>query len=210
MRLIGIFGGTFDPVHHAHLRCAIELKEQLELSQVRMIPCHRPPHRAQPETSSKHRLAMLKLAVKNVSGLYVDDRELARNSYSYTVDTLRSLRVSLGGSRLVLFMGMDAFSAFCSWHEWQAILQMADIVVTKRPGFSVSESAAKLLEQRGVDSLQQSGDRIGRILLSELTQLSISSTKIRKTLANGQDAHFLLPENVLQYIDKKALYRTLQ
>jgi nicotinate-nucleotide adenylyltransferase len=106
---IGIFGGTFNPIHHGHLRLAIELYERLFLAEVRLIPSANPPHREPPAVSSQHRLEMVQAAIPEVTGLTVDDRELRREGFSYTVDTLASLRDEYPVQPLCLILGMDAF-----------------------------------------------------------------------------------------------------
>jgi len=114
---IGILGGTFNPIHHGHLRLAIELYERLSLAEVRLIPSANPPHREQPTVSSQHRLEMVQAAIPNITGLTVDDRELRRDGFSYTVDTLASLREEYPDQPLCLILGMDAFIGLPRWYQ---------------------------------------------------------------------------------------------
>src|SRR5690606_37994711 len=117
MRKVGIFGGTSDPIHHGHLRLALELKQHLQLDEMRLMPSHRPPHRAAPEGSSQMRVAMAHLAVAGCPQLPIDERELRRNSASYTIDSLVELRRELGNeTSLVLALGVDAFSGLHGGH----------------------------------------------------------------------------------------------
>ena len=206
MSPVGIFGGTFDPVHHGHLRTALELGEKLGLRRVHMIPCHIPPHREKPGTSSNDRLAMLKLAVEGCEMLAADDRELRRPDYSYTVDTLRDFAQNDPDTQRVLFIGVDAFAAFTQWHQWEEILLLADLAIMDRPGASLSDASLQLLAEREVDELPRDGGA-GRIVRRRLTQLDISSTEIRASLAAGRSVRYLLPEAVRDFLHKRNLYR---
>ena len=207
MSRIGIFGGTFDPVHFGHLRSALEVRELLGLEEVRMIPGHHPPHRDTPGASAEHRLAMLQLAVAETSGLVADDRELRRDSLSYTVDTMLEFRDEFPGKKRLLFVGIDAFSGFKTWHRWQTILDLCDLVILARPGATLSDSAVTLLDERQVDSLDEARSANGNIVVRTLTQLDISSTVVRQLFATRRDASFLLPLSVRRYIDEHGLYR---
>jgi nicotinate (nicotinamide) nucleotide adenylyltransferase len=136
--MIGLFGGTFDPVHYGHLRSALEVKDSFGLDEVRIIPCAKPPHRKQPEASATMRLQMLELAIKNQPGLKIDTRELDRHKLSkltpsYMVDTLKSLRQDFKDASLLLFIGSDAFKHLTGWHQWQQLFDYAHLVVLTRP-----------------------------------------------------------------------------
>ena len=119
--MIGIYGGTFDPVHYGHLRPAIDVYSQLGLSEVRFIPTGEPAHREQPIASQDQRYQMLLLAIENIAGLSVDDREIKRAGPSYMVDTINSLQADFPDESFCLIVGMDAFIKFESWREWQRI-----------------------------------------------------------------------------------------
>src|SRR5687768_13270840 len=121
-KAIGILGGTFDPIHLGHLRMAIELYESLNLARVHLIPCYTPVHRAQTVASAEERLAMVKAAIANEPVLYADDREIKSKKPSYTIDTLLSLKEEFPDTPLCLFVGIDAFLGFLSWHRWEEIL----------------------------------------------------------------------------------------
>ena len=133
MRCIGVFGGTFDPVHFGHLRTAYELLVRLELAEVRFVPCAVAPHRRQPITDSATRVRMLEAAIADVPEFVIDTRELERAGPSYTVDTLESLRTEYPDEALCLLLGMDAFLGLPGWHEWERLLDLAHIVVANRP-----------------------------------------------------------------------------
>ncbi len=204
--MIGVYGGTFDPVHYGHLRTAMEIKEIFALDEVRLIPCSQPPHRETPLTSPEMRLTMLELAVQNQSGLVIDRRELDREGYSYMVDTLKSLRKELADKSLLLIIGTDAFEGLEAWYQWQQLFDYAHIVVITRPGYKLKKLsgflASKLTESRG--SLK--GDNSGYMFFQSVTQLDISATVIRNIIKEGQNPGYLLPDNIINYIKKNKLY----
>ena len=208
--MIGIFGGTFDPVHYGHLRPLLEVKQILALDEVHLIPSYMPPHRDQPGASAEQRLAMLQLAVADTPGFVIDQRELLRGGRSYTVDTLQSLRDEVGTSPMSLIVGMDAFIALDSWHQWQRLNQLAHIVVMQRPGALLPKSGAvaELVEQAqalDVEELRQ--QPAGKIFFQSVTQLDISASDIREQVAHGRDIRFLLPDSVRHYIKTEGLYK---
>lgn len=207
---IGIFGGTFDPVHYGHLRAATEARELLPLDQFHLLPAGSPPHRSQTFASAEHRLAMLKLATDEFPELVVDDREVRRSGYSYMVDTLAEIRNEVGDSPLVLMVGQDAVNKLDSWHEWRTLFDLAHLVVMRRPGsrHHYSGELFGVLQPRLVDdpeSLVRSP--CGLVFPLEVTQLEISSTGIRELIASRRSPRFLLPEKVIQYIDEHELYQ---
>lgn len=208
---VGVFGGTFNPVHYGHLRSALELAERLQLQQLRLMPSAQPPHRSAPECSAAHRTAMIELAVKGEPRLACDDRELQRAGKSYTIDSLIELRGELGaGTSLCMVMGCDAVLDIATWHRWEELLDWAHIVVIARPGWelpSTGEVAQWLKDYRVEDpqSLRQSP--AGCIAIAELRPLAISATEIRDILAAGKSARYLLPQSVLDYIQTNKLYR---
>ena len=209
--MIGIYGGTFDPIHYGHLRPALEVYQALAFSEIRFIPCGEPPHRQAPQTDAQHRLAMLRLALANQPAFRIDERELHRKGPSYMVDTLRELRTECGSQPLCLIIGFDAFLGLESWHQWQAIPELAHIVVTHRPGWCQSEIAMRPALKKMVDGRQMSGASLpqhpaGGIVFVPVTQLDISSTRIRELIAAGKDVHYLLPDNVYELIKLEKLY----
>src|SRR6202522_2934291 len=132
---IGLFGGTFDPIHYGHLRTAFELWQLLKLAQVRFLPTGNPPHREAPLASSELRLEMVRAAVAGQPGFAVDDREIRRSGVSYSVDTLTDLRREHPQRSLCLLLGMDAFLGMPTWHRWRDIFELAHVVVAHRPGW---------------------------------------------------------------------------
>ncbi len=207
--MIGILGGTFDPVHHGHLRLAVEMLEGLKLDEVRLVPARQPPHRRVPSASAEDRRAMLEAALVNTAGLRLDARELTREGPSYTVDTLASLRRDFPGLSICLILGMDAFRELDTWHRWEAVLGLAHIGVAQRPGSRRPDSGpvATLLRERHTDDPAVLGEACcGRIIVRETPLLDISATRIRRLLAAGRNPRFLLPDAVLDVIHQRGLY----
>ena len=207
---VGVFGGTFNPVHYGHLRSALELVERLQLDHLRLVPCSEPPHRGAPSCSAEHRAAMVELAVAGEPALTCDRRELKRPGPSYTINSLEEIRGELGNSRsLCLVMGGDALTGINTWHRWQELLALAHIVVIARPGWELpadGEVARWLRDHRLADRGDLQRLPGGGILVEALRPLAISSTEIRELLAAGRSARYLVPESVLEYIRTHSLY----
>lgn len=209
---VGVFGGTFNPVHYGHLRSALELVELLQLDHLRLMPCAQPPHRAAPACSAEHRAAMVELAVSGEPHLRCDSRELRRAGVSYTIDSLLELRSELGrGHSLCMVMGCDAVHGITGWHRFGELLDVAHIAVIARPGWQLpreGQVARWLAEHRAVSPQVLRQRPAGCILIEELRPLAISSTEIRSLLAAGRSVRYLLPESVLDYIQSNTLYRS--
>lgn len=208
---LGVFGGTFDPIHYGHLRLAEELGEALNLSEVRIIPAGQPPHRGAPGTPANHRLEMTRLAIAGNPRFKLDDREVRLARSSYTFDTLTDLRAELGTQQPIwLLMGADAFLGLTTWKEWRKLFDLAHIAVAHRPGYRLEQTDAlndelrHELEHRRVSQLPDSA--AGCILLKPMTPLEISATTIRSALQSGRTTRYLLPDSVLDYIQKNQLY----
>ncbi|MFK8031523.1 MAG: nicotinate-nucleotide adenylyltransferase [Gammaproteobacteria bacterium] len=206
---VGIFGGTFDPIHYGHLRTAFELRRILRLSEVRFLPNGDPPHRDGAIAKAVHRLGMVKAATAEQSGFVVDDRELRRDGPSYSVDTLLGLREELPERSLCLIVGMDAFLGLPKWHRWQKVLQLAHVIVAHRPGWQVPDAGTlgELLKNRGTDAVDDLHTaRAGKIYVHAVTQLEISSTALRRLICNGGDPRFLIPDTVRAYMSEHNCY----
>lgn len=213
--MIGVLGGTFDPVHFGHLRPALEVRQDLGLREVRLIPLRQAVHRPQPLASSEQRLAMLRLAVADEPGLCIDDRELRRPGASFTYESLVELRSELGPEEgMCLLLGADAYAGFLSWHQPDDILRLAHLVVMGRPGLNHQDTGAKVEELRfwAAPRLCNSPSQLsevpsGYIWFQDVTPLAISATRIRRLVALGLSPRYLLPDAVIAFIRGDNLYR---
>src|SRR5919109_1449597 len=170
MQPIGVFGGTFDPIHCGHLRTAFELRHE-----------------------------MVRAAVADQPSFLVDDREVRRSGVSYSVDTLTELRREFPDRSLCLLLGMDAFLGLPNWHRWREILDLAHVVVATRPGWKAPTQGplGEVMVDRGTGSVRDlHGATAGRVFVHAVTQLEISSTELRALIARGRDPRYLVPDSV--------------
>ncbi len=210
LRPIGVFGGTFDPVHFGHLRVAWECAEAVNLERVHMIPAATPPHRRPPQADDLTRAAMLRAALTGQERLVMDDRELLRGGISYTVDTLETLRNELGDQPLCLILGTDAFLGLPQWHRWEEIIELAHLVIAHRPGWTLPGDgplAPWLQAHHRHEATALHHAPAGFIHSVEVTQLDISASRIRALVAQGREPRYLIPESVWNIIQLRGLYR---
>ncbi len=209
--MIGIFGGTFDPIHFGHLRPALDMQQALGCDEVRLLPCRVPPHRDVPHASPEQRLTMLRLAIHGERNLSVDERELQRDGPSYMIDTLLSLRLELGKERpLALMIGMDAFQGLDRWHRWRELMDLCHVVVATRPGWTPPHDGpmvAQVRERLVAEAEALRTGPAGKLLFCPVTHLDISASRIRALLAAGRSPRYLLPAAVLEYIQVAGLYQ---
>ena len=204
-RLMGILGGTFDPVHFGHLRPAYEVMQALGLEQLRFLPNRLPPHRESPWLDAETRRQLVEIAISDVDGFVLDDRELKREGPSYMVDTLADLKNDFPDHSLCLIMGMDAFSGFTQWHRWQDILNLCHLVITTRPGV-VRPDFGPEIESRICDQAEVLGEsQQGQILLQSVTLLDISASQIRQSLISGSSIRYLVPESIRERLEARQI-----
>lgn len=207
---LAILGGTFNPIHHGHLRSAVELLEFLPVSELRFMPCSLPPHREPPGISARQRAAMIELAIAGEAGLRCDLRELERSGLSYTIDSLLSLREEVGAQRsLILVMGCDALLGLDQWHRWQELLEHCHIAAIARPGWEwpARGEVAACLGARRAQAPALAAAPAGSVCIASLRPLPISATEIRGLLQSGRSARYLVPDAVHTYIHQHRLYR---
>jgi nicotinate-nucleotide adenylyltransferase len=216
-KLVGILGGTFNPIHYGHLRMAQELADALGLCEVRFTPSANPPHKATPIVSAEHRTAMVKLAIADNALFKLDTRELERSGASYTIDTLISLSEELGREidqniAFCLIMGSDAFAKLNIWHRWQELLNYCHIVLVQRPSTLLNqpklpEELTVLLHDHYTENvIDLTNNATGYIHMQKITAQDISATSIRDNLKLGISSRYLTPNQVIEYIERKNLY----
>ncbi len=210
---IGLFGGTFDPIHYGHLRTAFELWQLLRLAEVRFLPAGNPPHREQPLASPELRLRMVRAAVSDQPSFTVDDREMRRGGVSYSVDTLAELRAEYPDRSLCLLLGMDAFLGLPHWHRWRDLLGLAHIVVAHRPGWKAPTQGplGEVMVDHGTGAIRELHEKTaGCIYVHAVTQLEISSTDLRQLVVAGRDPRYLVPDEVRQILLETQCYSSAQ
>jgi nicotinate-nucleotide adenylyltransferase len=206
---IGLFGGTFDPIHYGHLRTSFELWQALRLAEVRFLPTGNPSHRESPLATPELRLEMVRAAVAGNNAFVVDDREMRRTGVSYSVDTLLDLRRDFPDRSLCLLLGMDAFLGMPGWHRWREIFDLAHIVVAHRPGWKapITGPLGEIMVDRGTGSVRDlHAAAAGRIYVHAVTQLEISSTELRQLILAGRDLRYLIPDAVREIIGRTQCY----
>lgn len=208
---IGLFGGTFDPIHCGHVAIACALRDELALDQVRLLPTGIPPHRPPPQASNTQRRDMVALAIEGEARLSVDDRELSRGRYCYTVETLAELRAELGEAvPLVFLIGGDSLLSLHTWHDWRHLLDLAHLAVAHRPGADLAAglhpAVAELYRQVSKPASRPVLSH-GNIYVLSAPPRDISATELRERLRSGAPTEGLLPEAVRRYIFNNRLYR---
>ncbi|WP_440028937.1 nicotinate-nucleotide adenylyltransferase [Chromobacterium amazonense] len=208
---IGVFGGTFDPIHHAHLRMARAFAAELQLDEVRLIPAGQPYHRdSGPRASPAERLEMVRLAVAGEPALRADDREIRRPRAAYTVETLRELRAELGpAAELWFLIGGDSLAQLSSWKAWRELFALANLAVALRPGFDPDQLPPPVLDEWRTRQVHDFSNRTasGTIRPLALPPLDLSATRLRAMLAADEAVDGLIDPAVLAYIRRQGLYR---
>ncbi|MCF8179757.1 MAG: nicotinate-nucleotide adenylyltransferase [Sulfuritalea sp.] len=216
--VLGLLGGTFDPLHIAHLRLAQEAREALRLAEVCLVPAGNPPLRDTPQCSGAHRLAMVERALAAAPGFSIDASEVLNSAEkpvpSYTVDTLERQRLLQGPARpLVLILGADAFARLEAWHRWRDVFELAHIAVATRPGHELKVGSGDTAPDPEFATRQSEAGALakaaaGKVVSFSITALEISATEIRRRLAEGLSVRYLVPDTVLDYIESQQIYRT--
>ena len=209
--VIGVFGGTFDPIHQGHMSAIDLLCDELEFDQVRWVLSARPPHKEQVSATVDERFEMLQIALRSNSKYVADDAEIKRVSKSYTVDTVKSLQLDYPNSKIVLIIGADSLLNLSSWHRYEELVEQVNWVVMSRPGYQITLSNE--LQQRFSDNIDQfNASESGAFWLFEQPNFDISSTQIRAQLARqaGIESTLIkecLATDVIEYIHARQLYK---
>jgi len=206
-RIIGVFGGTFDPVHNGHVLTISELLEKLPFEKILVIPNFQPPHRESSQVSYKHRYEMASMAFKDIPKTIVDSRESLREGPSYAIETVKEIISEEEGVRVVMIVGSDSFVDIHSWYKWKDLINLVDFVIMKRPDLPLSKNkkAKDLVSVKGFkkDLFEDSKLNIFEI---EVTPFKISSSSIREKIVKGKKIDHLVNTLVKEYIKKHGLY----
>ena len=216
METIGLFGGTFDPIHLGHLRAAAEVRRRTRLDRILFIPSYRPPHKAKGGTApAADRLRMVEIACRRRAGVEASPIEVEARGKSYSIRTLRHVRRLRPAARLFFIVGIDAFLDIGTWHEYEKVLAECFFLVTGRPGFDL-ERARDVLGGRlrsSIGTLEEAGDLAGaasprsRVILTGIRALDVSSTAVRDRIRRGRSLDGLVPRGVAAYIREHRLYQ---
>ena len=199
---IGLYGGSFDPIHYGHLRPVERAREALGLDRVIYLPTGRPPHKARRLAPTWARWAMVELALLDREGMYASDFELADDRTSYTVDTVEHFRRRLPGARLFYLVGSDSYAALPTWRAWRRILETVEIAILARPGWELDDPHRELAPELRQSLADGRAHRVAN------APVEASSTDVRRAIATGaDDLADLLPPLVLDYVTKYGLYR---
>lgn len=213
--LIGIYGGTFDPIHYGHLRIAEELLDMISLKRIIFVPSGAPRLRAAPVAARNHRSNMVYLAIRDNSMFSLDEREVNRPGMSTTIESLREYRCELGDSTALCFiLGMDAFVKINQWHHWHELFNLCHMIIAARPGYSSINDQQNLpadikkefISRRVLNANDLELQTSGFIYTAETTLLEISASHIRSLINAGKSIRYLLPESVSDYIKSNCLY----
>ncbi len=207
---LALLGGTFDPVHYAHLRCADEARVKLGLESLYLLPAGVPPHRVSPQASKAQRLKMLQLALAEFPQLQIDTRELDRDGPSYMVDTLQELRDESPQRPLLLVIGQDAANDLDRWQRWQDLFELAHIVIMTRPGQRPayrSELEQKIERRLHADVQSLLESTAGGVLALQVEAIDVCATTIKTMISLGRSPRGMLPGPVLDYINEEGLYQ---
>lgn len=205
---VGLFGGTFDPIHLGHIKPLLQAADLLGLQHINIIPTNIPPHKNKTHTSNEHRMNMVKLVCSEYENLIFDSRELERNTPSYTVETLLELSKNYSlNTQLYFFIGMDSLLNFTSWYQWLNIMQLCHLVVSPRPGYQLEQLPTELHQYIvEFDQLEQSNIQ-EKIIIMPPCLHEISSTLIRENIKQTQDISALVTQKTAQYIQLHQLYQ---
>ncbi|MFA5845784.1 MAG: nicotinate-nucleotide adenylyltransferase [Thermodesulfovibrionales bacterium] len=215
---LGIFGGTFNPIHYGHLRAAEEVQTKLNLDKIIFVPSGNPPMKDRELADARHRYKMVRLATFKNRSFTVSDIEYKKKNKSYSVNTLKELQRHYKGARLYFILGIDAFIDIPNWWQPDRLVTLADFVVISRPSFKFADLSSspyleadnnilKRLDSGKIESYKTALESGRDIIMMRLTPIEISATLIRKLLHQGKSIKYLLPEEVESYIISNKLYK---
>ena len=199
--MIGIFGGSFDPVHLGHLKTAKSIKKELNFERLFLLPCHDPVHKNSLHYSPKQRLEMLNLAIKDYPSLEIDTREIDREGNSYMIDTLADLTEEFKGKTICLIIGMDSFLSFKTWKKWDEFARLVHLIILPRNTDRLAENNLETFDL-ALDKSDLNISSSGLLYFSNSELIDISSTDIRGKIASNQNLEGLVPSSVINFLQK--------
>ena len=199
--MIGIFGGSFDPVHLGHLKTAKSIKKELNFERLFLLPCHDPVHKNSLHYSPKQRLEMLNLAIKDYPSLEIDTREIDREGNSYMIDTLADLTEEFKGKTICLIIGMDSFLRFKTWKKWDEFARLVHLIILPRNTDGLVEKNLETFDV-AIDNNDLNISSSGLLYFSTSELINISSTDIRGKIASSQNLDGLMPSSVIKFLQK--------
>lgn len=211
---IGLYGGTFNPIHLGHLRAAVEVVERFRMKEMIFIPSFLPPHKDSPEIADPiHRLKMVNLAVTGNPNFSVSELEIQRRGKSYSIDTVKAIKEQRPDDELAFVLGLDAFLEIHTWHKFEEIFTRCDFIVFDRPG-APKISCRQALPEKLRDSFKRKGGAREfihpsgkKVIFTEVTRFEVSGTTIRALVREGKSIRYLLPRRVMEYISESGLYK---
>jgi len=213
LRRVGIYGGTFDPIHNGHLEVARRVLELFELDEVIFVPACVPPHKRNAKiTSAFHRFAMVALAIEADQRLLITTVELDAPDRPYAVDTVARMKVDT--QRLFFIIGADSWSEITTWHEWRRLIEMCDLIVVTRPGFAVEAKVDDFADVRGMSNRAIyeliENQAKPRVFLTDVAMVDVAATEIRAAVRAGdfEKLKTKVPLSVAAYIQKHGLYKS--
>ncbi len=207
---MGLFGGTFDPVHYGHILPITEAASRLHITSVTLIPCHIPPHKGLPQGTNKDRVKMLELVCRDHPLFKIDNRELLSSTKSYTYSTLVALKQLHPQQHLCFFIGMDSLLSFTRWFKWSEILTLSHLVVCQRPQKSPKDELpvpSQLTSHLTDDLADLTKFEFGKIIIVDTDKVDVSSSEIREHVKSQQCIKKYVPSALSDYIDRQQLYR---
>ena len=199
--MIGIYGGSFDPVHLGHLQTATSIKNELSIDRLFMLPCFEPVHKNSLHYTSQQRLQMLNLAIKEFTNLEIDTQEILRGGSSFMIDTLLDLKESFKDESICLIIGMDSFINFKTWKNWDEFSKLIHLIVLPRDGVQpVSKTLTTFETVENIDKLKSNSS--GHLYFSNSQMIDISSSAIRGKIAANQNLDNLLPISIINFLKK--------
>jgi len=197
--MIGIYGGSFNPIHLGHLETATSLKTELKLDHLFFVPCCIPVHKDELIFSSTERLQMIKIALERYPSIELDEREINRGGKSFTIDTLNELKSIYTDSPICLIIGMDSYLSIKSWKDWKKFSQLAHLAVLKREGYK-GENVLLESFQKTSNAYQLKSQQNGLLFFSNTPLIEVSSSDIRNKISANQNLDNLLPQNIIDYL----------